>query len=279
VDAATAHSGEEAPPLTPAAPAPPCPDGDAASGCWLGCLGKGAESCWDVLWEDLWRSGRDHANFYTWETLAELAPMLAGAGVLANTSADRDIRFWYQEHVRTPTSSEIANVARYSGEFWLTLPLFFGAAVTPRLLGEEDGVVADWGNQSLRALAVGAAPMGILSAILGAERPAKGDSDWRLFHHVHGVSGHTFMGAVPFLTAAALSDDCFWRSSFVAGSLLVGWTRLDMDRHYLSQIILGWGMAYLAVAAVHETETGERWFRLLPLVSPDGVGVGVWVDY
>ena len=38
------------------------------------------------------------------------------------------------------------------------------------------------------------------------------------------------------------------------GSVLTGWSRLNDRKHYLSQIILGWTIAWNAVSAVDDDE-------------------------
>ena len=61
----------------------------------------------------------------------------------------------------------------------------------------------------------------------------------------------------------------------LAGSTLVGLSRLETDSHYLSQIILGWWMAYIATDAVHRTSLLNAPYRIEPLVFQDGFGLGV----
>jgi hypothetical protein len=62
------------------------------------------------------------------------------------------------------------------------------------------------------------------------------------------------------------------------GSFLSGWSRLHQDRHYFSQVALGWWMAYLAVQCVDQTQQ-QRTLTLTPTITPDGVGVGIQWQY
>jgi hypothetical protein len=112
--------------------------------------------------------------------------------------------------------------------------------------------------------------------LLGASRPA-GDSRWHPFRDVHGVSGHTFVGAVPFLTAAAMVDEPLYKVPLVLGSFLTGWARIHNDNHYFSQAALGWWIAYLSVRSVNQTQR-ERAVSFSPF-TPDGPGVAVEVRY
>jgi hypothetical protein len=119
-----------------------------------------------------------------------------------------------------------------------------------------------------------------LQATLGAHRPTKGNSQWHPFQDIHGMSGHAFIGAVPWMTAAGLTDNVFLRSAFVTASLLPGLSRINDDKHYFSQVVLGWSLAFLATESVRQTETGDRWFHLCPaLFSGGGLGVEGIVRY
>ena len=257
---------------------------DHVYGEWVareGWLTRGLKDTRAALGYELSRSWEDHRRYYARENLAELALGIALAAPLANTSADRRVRDWYQRKARSDVTDHFADVLRYGGEYWVAVPVCVGAALSGTLTGDggTDSAIPAWGNRSLRALLVGVPPLAGLSAALGAARPSQGDSRWQPFHDHHGISGHTFVAAVPFLTAAHLTEDPFWRGTFVLGSFLTGWSRINDDRHYVSQVALGWWVAYLAVASVNEAETGQRWLRIIPSYASGGPGVAVWVQY
>jgi hypothetical protein len=237
---------------------------------------------WDRLGADLDLSLKDYENYYTWRNLGALGLGIGVAAPLANTSADEHIRHWYQRHVRGETTDEFAQVFEYTGQFWLVLPVCVEGAA---LLGHGDddyafdGGLAEWSNRSLRAVCVGTPPMLALYAVLGSSRPDRNDSGWHPFNDIHGVSGHTFMGAVPFLTAAEMTDEEWLKATLVAGSFLTGWARINDDKHYFSQVFLGWWMAYLAVRRVDDTNGAARKpYELLPFCA-DGPGIGVQIRY
>jgi membrane-associated phospholipid phosphatase len=119
----------------------------------------------------------------------------------------------------------------------------------------------------------------LLGAVLGSSRPKGNDSHWPFYHDANGVSGHTFMGAVPFLTAAAMTENQFLKVPLFLGSFLTGWARINDDRHFFSQVALGWWMAYLAVRTVDDTQADLRSYSITPTFSPDGAGVALQIRY
>lgn len=228
----------------------------------------------DLMWED-------HKHYYSGSNLAAVALGIAAAAPLANTSADRDIRQWYQERVRRDGLDTLSDVVNYGGQLWVAVPICMEAAAVTGLMeggSVHDGGFHEWSHRSLRAAAVGYPPVIALYFLLGSERPAEGDSRWRPFHDWHGVSGHTFIGAIPFLTAAAMTDDPCLKVPLFLGSFLTGWSRIHDDEHYFSQVALGWWLAYLAVRSVDQTQD-SRALTITPTLTPDGPGVSVLYQY
>ena len=88
---------------------------------------------------------------------------------------------------------------------------------------------------------------------LGANRPSSDDGSprWRPLNAANSASGHMFIAAVPWLNLAARAPQLSTRSLARMASTVTGWSRLNDRKHYLSQIILGWTIAYNAVAAVN----------------------------
>jgi len=252
---------------------------------WPGELGQAGERGPD--WKercccDIDLACEDYGHFYSCKSLAALAAGLGGAAALANTSADQSVRDWYQGRPTTATVDGFSRGVSYAGQLWVLVPIGLECAALAGKAGEgyaTDGGWYEWGNRSLRATAVGFPPVLALYGLLGSARPDRHDSRWRPFNDFHGVSGHTFVGAVPFLTAAAMTDRYWLKVPLFAGSFLSGWSRLHDDRHYLSQIALGWWIAYLAVASVDETQAARQAIRLVPTTTADGPGVGLQIDY
>ncbi|MDY0166212.1 MAG: phosphatase PAP2 family protein [Thermoguttaceae bacterium] len=115
--------------------------------------------------------------------------------------------------------------------------------------------------------------------LLGASRPGETDyrSQWKPFDDTNAVSGHAFIGAVPFLTAAEMTENLAARAFLYVGSACTAWSRVNDDAHYLSQVILGWYMAYLACRSVEATGEDMQTLSLVPLAGPELSGLGlVW---
>lgn len=220
----------------------------------------------------------DCGNYYAWESTADLLWGLAGASVLANTSLDHDFRNWYQEDVRSESSDDFAQVWRRGGDGRYLVPAFGFMAFLGRKYEHTlcGSVLGELGFRTERAYLVGTPSMLFLQYGLGAARPgeSKYESRWTPFEECHGVSGHAFIGAVPFITAAQMTENPWLKTGLYACSLFPTWCRLDQDSHYLSQCWLGWWMAYLACRAVSNTERQFDQLTLMPVATPEMVGIG-----
>ena len=89
------------------------------------------------------------------------------------------------------------------------------------------------------------------------------------------MSGHAFMGAIPFLSAAKMTEDPYLKATFYVASTLPGLSRITDDDHYPSQVLLGWWIAYLAASAVDEVNISRSHVSIFPMMIPDGAGVGI----
>ena len=221
----------------------------------------------------------DHRNFYSQKSLTVAAEVFAAGALLANTDADEEIRGWYQDDVRSGTTDDIAVKAKLFGEGHLILPALGIALAAGELMDHQPCVsgVGDWADQSLRAFVVGTPPMLATQMLTGASRPTESsaESDWVPLHDNNGVSGHSFMGAVPFITAAKMAEDPWAKAGWYAASAMPAWSRVNDDAHYTSQAILGWSVAYLACSAVSDTEQELKDYRFTTVPVSNGVGVGV----
>ncbi len=223
----------------------------------------------------------DYGQFYSPGNLAWTGLSIGLSGVLAHTSADRSIRDWYQRRVRGGTADDLAEVVNVAGQLWVVWPVCVEAWALAGNASEDyafAGGMFEWSNRSLRAIAVGFPPVVVLYGLLGSGRPDREDSRWHPFRDIRGVSGHTFTGAIPFLTAAAMTDDPLLKAVLFAGSTATGWSRLHKDRHYLSQIVLGWWIAYFAVRSVDRTQQKGHSLSVVP-VTGEGPGLGLHFRY
>jgi hypothetical protein len=218
----------------------------------------------------------DCCNYYSPPSLAGLALGIGVAAILANSDLDHKIQYDGQEDARFEESDEWSHVTKTLGEGYVVLPIYLSAMILDSMFRDDfrGGIVAVWGERSLRATMVGAPSMLFLQKALGASRPSEDplNSHWSFWADDNGVSGHAFMGAIPFLTAAKMTDNPWAKVACYGGSLAVAWSRLNDNDHFPSQVAMGWWLAYLATSAVDETDLGNQRWRLVPLPVPDGVG-------
>ena len=203
----------------------------------------------------------DYKNFYlSKDSLIQLGIGLGCAGILANTSMDGDIQEFYQDNVRSDVTDDLSKVMKVPGSIFITIPALLGT-----YLIFDKSSAGEWAQKSLRALIVGAPAGLLLQSVTGASRPSEGDSKWRPFHDANGLSGHSFIGAIPFITAAKMTENTYMKSVLYGLSVLPGLSRINDDKHYFSQAALGWYLAYFSCNAVEKTNMRkETKFAIIP---------------
>jgi hypothetical protein len=213
----------------------------------------------------------DYRNFYLdGNNLALLGIGIAGASVFANTSMDKDIQEKYKKNLKSATTDDLSHIFKQPGEGILTIPLLLGTYAV-----FKDTSTGEWAQNSVRAIAVGAPGALFIQRATGGSSPSEGTSDWRPFKEHDGLSGHAFIGAVPFITAAQMNDNLYIKGALYALSVLPGLSRINDDQHYFSQSALGWYLAFLSCRAVAKTEEKYE-YSILPLpLSHKGLAVMV----
>jgi membrane-associated phospholipid phosphatase len=214
----------------------------------------------------------DYKNFYSLDNLWKLGLGIGYAGFYANTSFDQEIQDFYNDYIKSGTTDDISKIVKPIGNGRITVPVYLTAALVGELTKDTriGSTVGEWGQRCSRALIVGVPPVLTLQIVLGASRPEEGkDSHWHPFKDNNGVSGHSFMGAVPFLTVAKMTHKRLLKYSFYFGSTLTGLSRINDNKHYFSQVILGWWIAYLSVNSIEKNKV-----VLAPAV--DGIKVMVY---
>lgn len=218
----------------------------------------------------------DLENYYSWVTMRDLLIGISAAGVLANTSIDGNFHQWYQEDVRSRGTDHFASFWRTWGVGEIFIPAFVGLGLAGALVEDRSAIdhLGAFGGNVARSYAVGAPPMLLMQFTLGSSRPDETGvgSQWMPFSDDNGVSGHAFIGAVPFLTAARMTENPWIKGGLYVCSTFPGWSRINDRYHYLSQVGLGWWMAYLSCRAVQQTDADEESFSFVPLVTPEMVG-------
>jgi hypothetical protein len=238
----------------------------------------------DHYGDQIHRLLNDYKNFYWSENLLYVGIAAAMAAPIANTHADQSIRNWYQAGVGQGRSRGLDNTALFVknfGEYKYAIPAYFVLSGGGVLWPDNDVLytLGNFGDRGLRALAVGAPAVGILQYSLGSDRPFTQDSTWHPFRANHAASGHAFVGAIPFLTAASITESRALQTLLFAGSFATSWSRIHTDDHYFSQVLLGWSIAYLSVQSVNQTENQFGRFHIVPVDIPNGMGMGVLVNY
>ncbi|MFW6428463.1 MAG: phosphatase PAP2 family protein [Desulfosalsimonas sp.] len=201
---------------------------------------------------------QDFINYYSFDNLKVMAISFAAGGIFANTSIDENLQKDYQDDIRDSGTDDFAGIAKTFGEGKYLIPLSLAAAASGYYIPEKNraSAIGTWGFNTARAYFVGAPPMLLMQRATGASRPGEtGDgSDWNPFEDSNGVSGHSFMGAVPFITLGQMYKNSPVKWLFYGGSFITGWSRVNDNKHYVSQVALGWIMAWQSVRSVFLTD-------------------------
>ncbi|MGB5196689.1 MAG: phosphatase PAP2 family protein [Candidatus Deferrimicrobium sp.] len=223
----------------------------------------------------------DFRNFYLDRAnLTKLGIGVAGAAVFANTGMDRYLRNKYQDDLRSDVTDDTTRIFNISGTALalIVVPTYIGTYGVGKLL--HNSTMEEWAQKSFRATIVGGPSLVFLAAVTGADRPTEGDSHWRPFQNFHGISGHSFIGSIPFITAAKMSENPYQKGIFYGLSTLPGLSRINDDKHYFSQVALAWYLAYLSCAAVEKGDDRQEkrvHVQLAPV--PKGIAITVQKTY
>ena len=222
----------------------------------------------------------DYRNFYDCEGLVCLSAAFGAGALMANTGFDDTMQTAWQNGVEPTGLGTFFSGCKDIGEGKYALPVFGAAAATGLVFeGNPFGdVVGEWGSRSLRMFVVGAPPLYVLQLATGAGRPSDGrGSHWQFFNDNNGVSGHAFVGAIPFLAAADMVESPLLKGTLYVCSTFVGFSRMTDNAHYPSQVFLGWYLAWASSRAVSMTEMhfAGMEVRVVPLPMADLGGVAL----
>jgi len=222
---------------------------------------------------------RDFKNYFKSDNLLILGDTFLAAGVLANTGLDRAFRNHWQTDLRTKSTDHVLAIPRTIGGLsYYYGPLFLISMGVGHLREHTalGNVVYNWGYRSLRTFLIGGIQQVFLTNLLGGGRPKNNqDSKWQPFRYQTGVSGHAFYGAIPLLTAAMMSDPPLLKYGLYAFSVLPGVSRINGDCHYLSQVILGWTLAFLSARSVYQSDSERQpAFQMGVYPKSDGAMLG-----
>lgn len=237
---------------------------------------EGGAFCRDII--------MDYTHYYSVRNGLRFLIALGIAAPLANTQADMKIHEWYQDDIRSSGTDDFAKFWKVFGDGRVFLPLAGGltliAFATDENFGWMDQVVGEYGKNLARSYLVGGIPVLVMQELLGGDRPIEGSTNWTPFEHCHGVSGHAYIGATPFIMAAKMSNNVWVKIIFYTFSTFPAWSRINDGSHSLSQVGLGWFMAYMACEAVAETNhTRVANYMITPIFSGDTIGVNFTIRF
>lgn len=225
------------------------------------------EGIWSVV-------KRDYSEFYSSDRFIRMGIVFAGGAVLANTNNDQKFQDKYKAKI---FSIDDSYNAKQFGEGKYLIPLSLISAGISHYLsdGKELTGIGKWGELTARAYAVGGPTVLVTQILTGASRPSEAPykSDWKPFNDSNGVSGHAFIGAVPFINIAYMNDNIAVKSAAYLASTLAGLSRINDNQHYLSQVILGWYLAWESVDSVNSVDANKKNIRIVPVVGENTYGV------
>lgn len=224
------------------------------------------------LWEKI---ELDHKNYYQNSDYKEFGLVLLTGGIMANTNIDQCLRDYFQSNIRNHEGNEQAAFDKLFGEGKIMIPV---AVLTGAFGAITDiDIVRNWGEGVSRAYLVGAPPMLLMQKLTGGSRPLEMDnaSRWKLWQDENGVSGHAFMGAIPFLVASDLATNKYVSYALKGASVITALSRVNDDAHFTSQAIIGWYMGYMAVKSINKTDKFQNKNNLvvMPIASDNTYGL------
>ena len=229
----------------------------------------------------------DFRNFYSRENFANI---LVGFGIhatISNTCLDQELIDWYQRDVRSRGLNRFSDGVRDFGSQVAIAPfvvisiLYYSDKITDRVRFYETqggSWLGEFATRTTRGFLVGTPTLLFSQLLIGARRPndPSPTSRWQPFRDDHGVSGHAFVGAMPFITLAQMSDNFWLKAGFYTCSTFTAWSRVNDQAHYFSQALVGWYLAYLSCRAVSKTEYQllPRGLTVFPIVESRTTGIG-----
>lgn len=221
----------------------------------------------------------DYRNFYSQKNLNRLILGFGLTAFMANTQLDCEIQDGYQSFIRGQTSNRLAGVFKPAGNGRIMVPVYCGTLLIGYLASKTawGNLISIWGGRSLRMVMVGAPLVLFLQRATGGSRPYENDSSWRFFNDDNGVSGHSFMGSVPFLTAVKMVKPTWMKAVLYAGSTLTGLSRINDNQHYLSQVFFGYLIGILASDSVSLTE--KKFMRFTLNTHENSIGFDFSIDF
>jgi membrane-associated phospholipid phosphatase len=196
-------------------------------------------------------TGRHYRRNYSRRGFLKMGAAATVAAVIAHSGVDAAVESWHATEVKSPRSDRLAEFFKQFGErYWFLVWALFAAC--DGLLGSH--AITRWGRRNSEAMVVGLPSLWTLQRVLGAGRPTDHlqSPHYHPFADDNTASGHTFIAAIPWLTLARNTGGPLQRWAARLAGVATGWSRINDRRHYLSQVMLGYYLAWQAVDSVHE---------------------------
>lgn len=225
----------------------------------------------------------DYREFYSLNRLKRMGITLGAGAAMAHTNTDQLFQKWHQTEIRNGGMDDISGITKHFGEYRYLLPVTLATAFIDNIFEGTayNRTVGRWGKRTMRAYLLGTPVLWTSQSMIGASRPEEHrGSKWRPFQDANGVSGHAYVGAVPFLIMAGMTgDNRILKTFYYAASTLTAFSRINDDAHYFSQAALGWYLAWEAAATVLDRENRETSYTVRPLPVTDGYGISVGLTW
>jgi hypothetical protein len=201
---------------------------------------------------------------------------LATGGFVGLMFADRLLRDFWQDTVRSGATDDIAKFGADLEPFQVLLPISGAATLLTAATGDRQLQIATM--ESLQSLAISIGLFEGIKLLARRQRPNESPDDAFRFdgpgaggNHKSFPSGHA-AGSFAVATSFALNypDDDFVAPIAYALAGFVSWSRLNDNKHWTSDAVLGAGLGYAMSLTVH---------RLSPFADPKSpVTAGPYLD-
>jgi membrane-associated phospholipid phosphatase len=211
-----------------------------------------------TIGNDLSLSWKDAGTFFASPAHFSTTDWLITGGVLSATAAsmflDNDVRTWSQHWHTGQTSDNVFTVGRVYGEVYSAAIL--GGGLYAGGLVSRNADVRSTGRDIYEAVLFGGIITTVTKTLVGRSRPYtnEGPTDYRGLQfgtdHTSFPSGHS---TVAFAISAVLASHVkeTWFSIFIYSlSSLTAASRIYLDKHWLSDVVLGSAIGYVAGQAV-----------------------------
>ncbi|MGD9592727.1 MAG: hypothetical protein AB7V32_09425 [Candidatus Berkiella sp.] len=223
----------------------------------------------------------DFHHFYSLNAISERAIGFGIAAVFANTDLDPEFRWYWQHKIRSDFSDKLSTIVNdYSkiATYPISVPIYLSTLwISNKAFNlAPQSELGLWANHSLRTLIVGVPEQALFTHLLGSGRPESNEHNWDWFKYHRAVSGHAFYGAIPIINAAKQVEGPWLKGSLYVLSTLPGIARINSDKHYLSQVWLGWWLAFRASEAVWQDKVRKKpqiTLQMLPIEN--GIYLGL----